>query len=210
MSCCFNVATNLKNVEAKEKYEKEVRHAAMKRKLQELPMDEDLYIPKEYPLFNQWLAMQVKVLFRQLTFVVDGDSYCGKSMFLKVKLPDTTYVCACRDVVDPDLKEYEGPPTHWNIMFDEGSPKMMSKHRDLFQASKHDVTLGTSATNCHSYKVNVYRVRLCITANDWKPELLKLNEKDRAWVERNTMVLNVDQYMFTREIMSYGQDPLPV
>ena len=197
-------------MELKEKEEREERKRQTKRKLASLAVDEDLFVPKDYSIFTEWLRIQARVLYRQFTFVVDGDTYCGKTMYLKTMLPGKTFICNCRGVEHPDLRDFEGLPYEDNILFDEGGPQMVQLHRDLFQAPKHDITLGQSGTNCYAYKVNVFRVRLAITCNDWKAALQKLAESDRKWVEKNTMVLSIDEYMFNRHIVMSHEHPNPV
>ena len=201
IKCSYNLVNNLKIVELKEQEEKRLRIQAYQKYLDSLEMDEPLKIPREYSLFQEWLAEQAKVLFRQFLFVVDGASRCGKSQYLKMKLPGTTFVCNCRNATSPDLRDFEGPPFQHNILFDELSPAMVESHRDLFQAPKHPVGLGHSGTNMYAYKVLLWRVRLAATANDWFVKLDKLEPLDKKWVEENTMVLSVDEHMFTEQLL---------
>ena len=75
----------------------------------------------------------------------------------------------------------------------------MSLHRDLLQASKRDITLGHSNTNCYTYTVNLYRVRIIITSNEWYDELEKLPQKDRDWIAGNTVMIHVDSPTYITE-----------
>ena len=145
---------------------------------------------------------QHKKLCRQKLFVVTGPSRMGKSEYLKAKLRRTSTGGPCEvltvnvmSVLDPDLKPYRCLK-HGSILFDEGSPDLVQRHRDLFQAPRHDITLGNSATSCYTYSVNLWRVRLVLTANGWYDQLAELKPADREWVIANTVVLSVTEPMW--------------
>ena len=209
IKCGFNLATNLRNVDARQTAEREERKAASKRQRLALKMDEPLYEPIEFALATTWLREQARVLYRQKTFIINGPTRCGKSQWLKMVIPGNTYCCNCKGILHPDLRDFEGPPFEDNILFDEVSPQMISEHRDLFQAPRHDISLGQSTTNCHAYKHCFFRVRMMGTSNKWTEEMValyKASPGDHDWVEQNTMVLDVTQYMFSQKLLSSTLD----
>ena len=68
---------------------------------------------------------------------------------------------------------------------------LVQSHRDLLQAPRRDIVLGNSRTGCHTYAVNLWRVRLCLTSNSWYEDLEELKPADREWVKANTVVLGI-------------------
>ena len=58
---------------------------------------------------------------------------------------------------------------------------LVQSHRGLFQAPRRDIVLGNSRTGCHTYAVNLWRVRLCLTSNSWYEDLEELKPADRQW-----------------------------
>ena len=144
----------------------------------------------------QWVAQQGRVLLRQNAFVLTGPSKMGKSQFLLQSLADCEQsgqqplMVNCMNVLDPDLRDFNRS-IHSAIIFDEGSPEMVARHRDLFQARRHDIKLAHSATGCYCYKLNLWRVKLVVSCNGWREQVDKLGPADKQWVEANTTVLSV-------------------
>ena len=140
-------------------------------------------------------------LLRQTAFVITGPSKMGKSEFVKAMVkqkmeqPDTLVV-NCMGSSDPDLRRFK-VLEHGAILFDEGSPDLVQKHRDLFQAPRHDIFMAPSATGCYGYWVNLWRVKLVITCNGWYDMLEELKPADREWVSANTAVLSIDTKMYS-------------
>ena len=81
-------------------------------------------------------------------------------------------------------------------MFDKILPEQVATQRKLFQAQAAPVQLGCSATNCHSYPVFVWRKRLVLASNNWQSSLQLLSAADRAWVNANSIVLDVTEEMW--------------
>ena len=69
---------------------------------------------------------------------------------------------------------------------------MILAQKKLFQAPPVDVRLGCSATNCHAYDVFVSGVAMMVCTNTWFDDLDELKKpSDRAWLEANSIVVNV-------------------
>jgi len=109
------------------------------------------------------------------------------------------YLHLPKEAEEPDLREYDGPPFHYNILFDEASPKLVINKKDLFQSPKHDVDMGTSSTNCYAYKVHVWGVRMIICTNKWHEQVRELPEQDQQWLAKNVIVYDVQGSLFTDE-----------
>lgn len=199
VKCVFNLPNNLRLVDCIEKEQKRI----MKRKyidhVMSLPLDEQLCKPRtDFQLWNDWLDVQAKLLLRQKAFCINADTRAGKTEFVKMSLPGITYICTCaKDADEPDLREYEGPPFHHNILFDEATPRLVINKKDLFQAPRHDIDMGTSSTNCYAYKVHVWRVKMVICTNKWHDQVKELCEADQQWLAKNVVVLDVQGSMFS-------------
>ena len=191
--CVYNLATNLKHLEEKRKYERRALSAAYEKWILSQPMDEPIRVPrKDFTLFNDWLEEMRRHKFRYKFFVVTGPSWAGKTIFLKLSMPGNTFMCTCKNAEEPDLRSYVGPPFHDNILYDEAGPKLVETHRDLFQSPRHKVTLGHSGTNCYAYDVFVYKVRMAIATNDWWGQLSRCSEEAQDWLRKNSVVLDTE------------------
>ena len=200
--------TNIKNVQAMEEEFEAQALRALKRARATETLDEKFVEYKDYLEWRIWKEQQMRKLNRQKTLVVTGPSKMGKSEYLKAKLEEfaeeigeggmEVLVVNCMNVLDPDLKRFKSVKNN-AILFDEGSPEMVQRHRDLFQAPRHEVILGNSATGCYTYSVLLWRVRLVLTSNSWFEDLAELKPKDREWVIENTVVLSVTEPMWVTE-----------
>ena len=194
-------ASNIANVRARDEQMEAAATQALKRARANEKLDEEFVEYKDYPEWVTWDQEQQRKLHRQRVLVVTGPSRMGKSEYLKAQLQKVlpkefgTLIVNCMNVLDPDLKAFKCLQ-HGAILFDEGSPDMVQRHRDLFQAPQHEITLGTSATSCYAYQVCLWRVRLLLTCNGWFEKLEKLEAADKEWVEANTIVISVDTPMW--------------
>ena len=199
--CVKGCANNIANVRAREEALEAYALKALRLARANERLDEEFVEYKVYPEWGLWSAEQDRKLSRQRTLVVCGPSRLGKTEYLKAQLakccPERpeTLIINCMNVRDPDLKRFK-VLHHGSILFDEGSPDMVQRHRDLFQARQDDVVLGNSATGCYTYSVNLFRVRLVVTSNAWDDELTELKPADRDWVNANTVVLRVKEPMW--------------
>ena len=214
---------NIKAVRAREEQLEKAEIAALNKRRKQTPLDEVICTFREYPLWKEWLCEQKKKLFRQKLFVINGPSRMGKSKFVLAMLKEfhpqhEVLMCNCMNVQDPDLRDYR-VLTHGSVLFDEGGPEMIQRHRDLFQAPQHDIRLAHSATGCYSYTVNLWQKPLVVTCNGWQEELEKLSCANKEWVVANTVVLDVSTPMWEqsapRDVSSeatgeqrYGPPPL--
>ena len=200
IKCVHNLSNNLKNLEMLEKEQRRLKQELYWKNLLAEDMDEEMFKPRtDYALWNQWLQEQSQKLWRQRAFCFTGDSRVGKTEFVKASLDGGVFVCTCSTTDEPDLRDFEGPPFVNNILFDEASPRLVSEHRELFQAPRHEVSLGHSTTNCYAYKVRVWRVRMVICTNKWYKQLEELPKEDQEWLNKNVYVVEVTDSMFTQE-----------
>ena len=164
-----------------------------------MEIEEDIRPWKQYPLWDEWMAEQVQAKMRQVTFVITGPSKLGKSEFVRASIvplnPERVLMVSCMNVLDPDLRDFN-EAEHDGIVFDEGSADMIQRHRDLFQAPRHEIKLAHSQTGCYCYKVNVWRTKLIVTSNSFFEQLDALPSAHAAWVRANTKVLEVTENMW--------------
>ena len=191
--------TNIANVEAMQEQLREIQLAELRAQRASMQLDEEMKSWRTFALWDLWHEQQARVKLRQNLFVITGPSKMGKSQFLVHSLagdtPDNVLMVNCMNVLDPDLRDF-ALGRHSAIIFDEGGPEMVQRHRDLFQAPRHNIKLAHSATGCYCYSVNLWRVKLVVTCNGWFEQLEKLSCADREWVEANTCVLEVTTPMW--------------
>ena len=186
------VAGNLNNLDV---LRKETRAELQKGILMEadLALKQQMRSFKTYPIVQEFLAQYTEHKGRYKFLVIEGESCTGKSYFVRWIMGDPNLVLEtnCASTPEPDLREY-CPLKHKAVLFDEASPSMVLRQKKLFQAPPCMVELGSSTTNCHCYKVLLYRQRLVICSNKWTQTLEGMDDgADRSWLTLNSFVLNV-------------------
>ena len=157
---------------------------AQKRK--RLPQVEDEWLPEQHDKKRQ----------RQRTLVLEGPSGVGKTEYAKSLFGyQHTLEVNCASGGEVNLKELN-LEKHKAVLLDEASPQMMAGQRKLFQCPAAWISLGNSATNCHSYEVCLYGIPLIICSNKWTQELEALSAEDREWVEKNTVHIKIKAKLY--------------
>ena len=82
------------------------------------------------------------------------------------------------------------------MLFDDIEAEQVAAQRKLFQAQATPVQLACSATNCYSYEVFVWRKKLVLASNNWHSSLMMLPAADRAWIQANSIVLDINEPMW--------------
>ena len=154
---------------------------------------------KFYPLVQEFITEHAHIRPRYRFLVITGPSGVGKTQFIRnVAQPRSCLLeVTCVDDVEPDLRAFR-PGTHKWILLDEATPVTILRNRKLYQASNAVVTLGQSATQMYSYEVYLHQVRLVVCANDWESRMddHRINAEGRAWLQQNSIVLNVQEKMW--------------
>lgn len=57
----------------------------------------------------------------------------------------------------------------------------------LFMGGPWWVKMASSATNCHSYEVCVYRTMLILANNKWSRQIRELDMEDEEWLRMNSV-----------------------
>ena len=197
--CVFNCKMNVENLRARQLLLEDKARALAVQKLLEQEPDIVFKEWKEYDEWNKWMAEQAKAKLRQDVCVIVGPTKTGKTEFAMAQCGASALVVNCHNVVEPDLRKFAGAHIHKALILDEGGPQLLSKHRDLLQASKRDITLGHSSTNKFTYTVNLYKVKIIITSNEWYDELEKMSQKDQDWINGNTVMIHVDSPTYVTE-----------
>ena len=177
LKCVHGCKTNVENVQARCRWLDDAARAEAVEKLLKLEPDIQFKEWRRYEQWEAWLRAQETIMPRQDVCVFVGPSKMGKTEFVLAQLGRKTLHVNCHLVESPDLRKFAGQHVHENLLLDEAGPKLFAKHRDLLQASKRDMTLGHSGTNMYTYTVNMYRVRIVITSNEWESELEEMPKK---------------------------------
>ena len=117
----------------------------------------------------------------------------GKTQYAKSLAgnPDCLLEVNCSSGAEPDLRSFQHAK-HKYILFDEIRPHVVLRQRKVFQAGPCMVDLGSSATNCHSYRRCLYQVRMVLSTNIWTEDLELLTEGDRGWLQENSVFVKVE------------------
>ena len=132
--------------------------------------------------------------FRYEFLVLDGPSKLGKTQFAKsfVDSAEQLLELNCAAGHEPDLRGFRYGH-HTLVLFDEIRASIVAQQREMFQACAAEVQLGCSATNCHSYTVFLFRVKLVLCSNSWVRSLRDLCEEDQAWLRENMVYVEVKE-----------------
>ena len=199
VKCVFNCKNNIDNAKALMQIKADQQREAAVESLLSRPSDITMRSWKHYYEWERWEAQQQIWNFRQNVMVITGPTKTGKTEFAMAKCGRKTLVVNCHNVTEPDLRRFQGAHIHSSIIFDEGGPRMLSLHRDLMQATRRNITLGHSQTNMYTYMVNLFRVRLIITSNEWHEQLATMSQSDQDWIAGNTVMLNVESPTYLTE-----------
>ena len=154
-----------------------------------------------YHVVQEWMRCFCECRDRYPFLVIEGPSKLGKSQFARQLTGRIEECCElnCISTPEPDVRLFK-PHQHTIILFDEAPVKLVLAHKKLFQAPACWLELGSSTTNCHSYRAWVHRTRMVICSNTWSLELARLlHEADRQWVLQNSRHLCVNEPMWVSE-----------
>ena len=198
--CVVGAASALHNLEAvcKEREEAELASlmAAANEEIKQVPMHPWRQLPKVAEFERQFDSGVCRK--RRKVLVLDGPSRLGKSDFAMSLVPEDSAVelnCSnCHE--EPPLQGFYRPLEHDLILFDEMKAELMIRNKRLFQAPAKLVAMGTSKTNCYTYRAWVFRKRMVISSNNWRRELKHLAKADRDWIRKNTFYVRVNKVLW--------------
>lgn len=143
-----------------------------------------------HPVDEKFLPHMKETLWRYKFLVIEGPSRIGKTHYAKALYgPHRTLEINCASGKEPNLRGFDRTK-HDAILFDEAPASMILQQRRLFQAPPERVELGTSTTNCHSYKVYVHRIAMIICSNHFQAQLMELNKDEAKWLKENSFYVD--------------------
>ena len=86
----------------------------------------------------------------------------------------------------PDLRLFDAL-RHDMVLFDEATAALVLANKKLFQAIASYVTLASSGTNCHAYRVWMWAKRLIVSSNPWSLGLAQVPSADLDWLVANSV-----------------------
>ena len=149
---------------------------------------------RRVPEVEEWLAQYTEDRMTYRFLVLEGSSGLGKSQFsLSLSLGSMQVICSNCD--EPDLRDFK-PMEHDLILLDEATTTLVLKCKKLMQAGPAWVSLGSSSTNMHSYKIWAHKVRFIVSTNTWSHELTRCAAADRDWLVANCVHVRVSAPLF--------------
>ena len=153
---------------------------------------------KVFKVVVDWMKMFISGYGRATRFpflVLNGDSRLGKTRYaVQLWGRERTLVLSCQNVLQPNLKGFSRDIKC--IVYDEASHAMVVANKQVFQAGLDEVMLGQSACNEHVYSAWLYAVPMVVSTNNW---LLGATPEEVAWLEKNSIVVNVEEPMWCEE-----------
>ena len=86
-----------------------------------------------------------------------------------------------------------------SCFFGEICARIVAQQRKFSQECAAEVQLGCSATNCHSYTVFLFRVKLVLCSNSWAGSMEEHSEEDQAWLRENMVYVAVQEPLWCEE-----------
>ena len=193
---CRNASRWLKEIDIVEQEEEKAAVMAAMAKAQEL-LKPSLLKFRNYKVVDDFVAQFQHAKQRYKFLVLAGPSRVGKTVYARSLAPIGTECLEvnCSSGKEPDIRAYR-LSRHGVILFDEVEATQVVAQRKMFQACASAVQLGCSATNCHSYTVFLWQKRLVLASNKWHTTVAMLSQEDQAWIEANSMVLDVESPMW--------------
>ena len=175
------------------------------RTAMEIRLQRIMKTPKVVPEFVSWmksmgweLVPDVEMKGRFQFIVFNGPPNTGKSQFVRMQYPVGALLeldCGGRELF-PDLKQFRRP-RHRAILYDEGTPEMVLKHKLVFQSSNAWCTLGNSPCNRDVYHRWFYGTHQIICSNTWEADLQRITSwEDYEWLQDNSIVIPVEHGTF--------------
>jgi hypothetical protein len=195
VKCGRNVRENLANLDI---VTQERTHLAMREHISEVQRRLRLSrMPVHtYEQVEKFHAEFATEKDRRPLLVINGPSGLGKTTFVRSWCePDEILELSCEGMLEPDLREVKFNKTRV-VLLDECSATLILSYKKVFMGSPALVTLGSSKTGCYSYKVWTHGVKFVICSNRWHDEVQQLKTSDAQWLQRNTILLQVDACMY--------------
>ena len=122
--------------------------------------------------------------------ILDGLSRTGKTeRALAFFGFENCLILNCQDTCTPCLRPFLGG-RHTCIIYDEGSWELVSKNRALFQSSSRPTQLSQSQCNESAYTVQVFRVPMVVTSNNFWSGCKDATARD--WIAKNSFYRWID------------------
>ena len=104
-------------------------------------------------------------------------------------------VINCQGVQQPFLARYDAGK-HRAIVLDEPSAELVDRCKVFLQAGMDGAELYKSATQRYTRWFCVHNVPIIICTNDWSSKHVKIDEELMAWIEKNSVHIDVKNYLF--------------
>ena len=95
----------------------------------------------------------------------------------------------------PDMRKFN-PAVHKMVILDEFSATSGIACKKMLQASNDIVNLGTSPTMQFSFSLTCWKTMFVVASNTWKSDLVAMRPCDKAWLELNSVYIEVKEPLF--------------
>ena len=102
-----------------------------------------------------------------------------------------TYVSNAQNTTEPYLKGFSRTQ-HKAILFDEATPNMVLKNKQLFQANSDGASTGMTPSGQYLTQFWLYQVPILICCNEWLTEEMKA-KPEYQWIIDNSEVVHIEK-----------------
>ena len=150
---------------------------------------------REIPAVVEWQQQYSAIKSRYQFLVLDGPSGTGKTRYAHSLAPHpawrTSYLADCSGG-DLDLRRFNIDEHRMQIL--QGmDPVAAISVKKVVQAGKDPCVLGASPIKLAGYTVCTFNVMIVIVSNRWQDTLQLLDQVDRDWVTKNSVVIDMKQ-----------------
>ena len=193
IQCGKGLVRRMADLECWHKLHNERKVDEMVAKAQAMSRKELKPFPR-WPIVDAWLTEATKAMQpRKKCLVLQGPSRTGKTEFVRGLFSlGALLELNCANLKDICLDGFDCL-RHQAILWDEASASLVSNNRKVFQHPLCSVDLGHSPTGAHVKRYFLGNCCSVITTNKWYEDLAKLPAGDRAWLEANMVVFDVQQ-----------------
>ena len=132
---------------------------------------------------------------RNKLVVLDGDSQMGKTSYARQLAEKEEYFFEA-DCCGKDFPDINGlcNTKHRVALFDECSAQTVLKNKRLMQGNIFGGSIGNSATNKWSKRINTWGVGIVVATNNWEADVAELEkDEDKEWLAKNCIVVPVTE-----------------
>ena len=198
--CYLNCITNARfNVEQLQYVVDKRAELATARRMQEKKREVMAKMSKRryiYEIEAVWLPGLIVLCDPRNKFVVlNGESQMGKTTYCRslAEKDEFFFETDCSGKEHPEINGLCNT-RHRIALFDECSAQVVLKNKRLMQGNIFGGSIGNSATNKWSKRINTWGLGIIIATNNWEADVARVEDAvERDWLIKNAILVQVTE-----------------